>query len=197
MKRRIGWKWQGCAPPVLGVRAGFTLVELLVAIAIGGLVVLTVHRLFGTSTDHARRLDAHRQGFERAANARRWLADAFGSLDVGQGEPGPFLGGSNGVEFSTWLLTGRGWHEAERVGLAVRDGRLIARLRGGEVVLADSVASAEFEYLVEYGESAPWLPGWRSVANAPLAVRIRLERASARAGGTTVDTLLFVIGARG
>jgi prepilin-type N-terminal cleavage/methylation domain-containing protein len=197
MKRRIGWKWEGCAPPVLGVRAGFTLVELLVAIAIGGLVVLTVHRLFGASTDHARRLDAHRQRFERAANARRWLADAFGSLDLGQGEPGPFLGGSNGVEFSTRLLTGRGCHEAERVGIAVRDGWLVARLRGGEVLLADSLASAQFDYLVEYGESAPWLPGWRSVVNAPLAVRIRLEHASMAAGEAAVDTLLFVIGARG
>ncbi len=181
-----------------GSRHGFTLVELMIALVIGGLMLVTVHRLFAAVLDQTRALGQEGRQFERAANATRWLADAFSSLEVGQGRPGPFVGGSYSVAFSTWLVTGRGWPEAERVELGMRGNQFIARLRGGEMVLADSVAGVRFDYLIEHGEAAPWLPGWTSTVNPPQAVRLRLERAAMSPNlGSTVDTTILLIGERG
>ena len=180
-------------------RAGFTLVELLVALMIAGLVVLTVERLFAATIEQSRRIGRARLELDRRENAMRWLADAIGSLDVGRDEPGPFVGAKDGLEFSTRLLTPYGWHEEERVGLRQEGSRLVARLRSGrEVLLADSVAGAEFDYLVERGEAAPWLQGWTSSVNPPLAVRVRLYWAPDRAGEPQrADTTLFIVGSRG
>lgn len=141
-------------------RSGFTLVELMVALMIAGLVVLTVERLFAATIEQSRRIGRARRELDRRENAMRWLADAIGSLDVGRDEPGPFVGAKNDIEFSTRMLTAYGWHEAERVAVRQEGSRLVARLRGGrEVLLADSMAGAEFDYLVERGEAAPWLQG--------------------------------------
>ena len=180
-------------------RLGFTLIELMVALAIAGLVVFTVHRLFAATIEQSKRVVKARVELDRQENATRWLSAAIASLDVGKDEPGPFVGVSDALEFSTWLLGPYGWHEADRITVR-RDGtRLVGRLRGGrEILLADSVAAAEFDYLIEGGEAAPWLQGWTSSVNPPLAVRLRLYRTPDRTGGPErADTSLFLVGARG
>ena len=178
---------------------GFTLVELLVALVIAGLLVLTIHGLFAALVDQARRLVRARTQLDQQENAPRWLSEAVASLDIGQDEPGPFVGTPGEMEFSCWLLTPNGWHEPTRVTVRVVNRRLLAALSGGEVIaLADSVTGAEFDYLVESGETAPWLRRWSSSVNPPLAVRLRVRRLRDQADLTErVDTTLLVVGRRG
>src|SRR5438105_2612900 len=109
-----------------GLKPGFTLVELMVALAIAGLVVLTAHRLFAAAGDAGRTFPGER------------------------------------------------------------------------IALADSIASLDFDYLLEPGAESRWVRVWVSPVSAPLAVRMRVERPGKGEGGRVVtDTLLFLIKERG
>jgi prepilin-type N-terminal cleavage/methylation domain-containing protein len=186
----------------MGRRDGFTLIELMVALAVGAVVVLLAHRLFVGVADGARRMDAARAALDRDMNARRWLAEAFGSLDVGLGSG--FVGRAEHVQFGAWLRTPEGWLIRRQVDLAMRHNRLVARLAADDsIVLADSVRQLQLDYLLEAGEDAGAsgaMPGerasfvreWISPVSAPLAVRLRLARLAG-----SVDTLLLIIGPRG
>ncbi len=179
--------------------SGFTLVELMVALAIAGLVVLTAHRLFAAAGDAGRTLRAAREALDRQSNARRWLAATFLSLDVGSDSAGSFEGRPDHVVFSAWELTSDGWFERRRVSLDKAGHRLVAQALPGEpIVLADSIASLDFDYLLEPGAESRWVRVWVSPVSAPLAVRMRVERPGKGEGESAVtDTILFLIKERG
>ncbi len=175
--------------------SGFTLIEVMIALTLSALVVLLAHRIFTGVADGAARLGAARTALDRDANARRFLAEAFGSLDVGTEGAGGFAGRPERVEFTTWQRVPEGWLERRRFVLGVDDGSLIA-LAGERVVLRDSVARVEFDYLLEPGATATWVREWISPVSAPVAVRIRIT-GSGKGEGGRVDTLLVLIGPRG
>src|SRR5689334_11538926 len=104
--------------------AGFTLIEVLVALTIGSIVVLVAHQLFVGIADQGKTLTEARATVDRAANARRWLDATFLSLDVGTEGAGGFDGRPDRVSFSTWLLTPDGWFERRVVSLGIADVRL-------------------------------------------------------------------------
>src|SRR5947208_13746987 len=92
-----------CAPR--SKMAGFTLIELMVALTIGALVVLVAHQLFAAVADRGRTLIEAQTTFDRRANARRWLKATFLSLDVGTDGAVGFDGRPAHAAFPTWLLT--------------------------------------------------------------------------------------------
>src|SRR5437660_8402986 len=101
---------------------GFTLLEVLVALTLSGIVVLLAHAVFTAVTDAGRQVQAARTALDRESNARRWMQAAFLSLDVGSDSmAGPFEGRPDRVTFGTWLQTPRGWLERSRIKLG-RDG---------------------------------------------------------------------------
>jgi prepilin-type N-terminal cleavage/methylation domain-containing protein len=174
--------------------AGFTLVELLVALTLSGLVVLTVARLFTTLVTAERTLSVERRTRTRQENAHRWLVSAFLSLEVGAAPGESFEGSAHQVAFTTWQMTPRGWFERRRIVLSSEDARLQARLDDGSTVtLADSLLGVGFDYLLEPGATTHWVSSWISPVSAPLAVRIRITPLDS---GTT-DTLLLLIKERG
>ena len=175
-------------------RSGFTLIEVLAALAVGGVVVLLAHQLCVGVLASTQRLEKARAALDRTANARRWLTEAFCSLAVGEKSEG-FAGGAAAVHFGTWLLTASRGFAPATIDLGARAGRLVASVGGGDsVVLADSVARVEFDYLVDPGANARWGREWVSRMSAPLAVRMRLIHVGDPA---SVDTLLLLIGPRG
>ncbi|HVH10983.1 MAG TPA: prepilin-type N-terminal cleavage/methylation domain-containing protein [Gemmatimonadales bacterium] len=179
---------------------GFTLLEVVVALAIGAVVVLLAHQLFAAVADHGRRLIAARAALDRAANARRWLAAAFLSLDVGTEGANGFDGRPSQVAFATWLLTPDGWFERRQVTLGVEAGRLRATIvPGTPVTLMDKVAEVQFDYLLEPGAESRWVREWLSPVTAPIAVRMRVTKArdGAEATAAAVDTVPFLIKERG
>lgn len=177
---------------------GFTLLEVLVALALGGVVILLAHRLFVGVVDGTRQLAAARMALDREANARRWLVEALGSLDVGPGDRGgPFAGRVDRLEFGTWLLVADGWHARQRVELGRDDDAFVALIEGERLVLAERVTALAFDYLLEPGADTKWVREWLSPASAPVAVRIRIAIAAAEGQAERVDTLLLHIGPRG
>lgn len=177
-------------------RSGFTLIEVLVALAAGGVVVLLAHQLCVGVLASAQRLEKARAVLDRAANARRWLTEAFGSLAVGEKSEG-FAGGAEAVHFGTWLLTASRGFVPATIDLGARSGRLVASVGGGRsVVLEQNVDRVDFDYLVDPGANARWGREWVSRMSAPLAVRMRLARGG-DGGPQGADTLLFLIGPRG
>src|SRR6266705_3222321 len=130
---------RGLKPALQGrdTRRGFTLIEVIAALTIGALVVALAARLFAAVGDAGRELRAVRIALDREANARRWLAATFLSLDVGL-QAGPFQGRRDQMAFSSWQLTPGGWFARHPVTLAVHGGRLVAA-----VALSDSVTLAD------------------------------------------------------
>lgn len=189
---------------------GFTIIEIMVALTLGALVVLLVHRLFTGIADGAAHLDAARRALAREANARRWLAEAFGSLAVGEGA-GPFGGREHEVEFSSWQRNERGWLLRTPIRLQLAGHEFVATSGEREITLRDSVAALAFDYLLESGDvatgdTAATAPGeraqfvreWMSPVSAPVAVRIRIAyEGRVRSEAGRVDTLLVLIGPRG
>jgi prepilin-type N-terminal cleavage/methylation domain-containing protein len=184
--------------------SGFTLIEVMVALALSALVVLLAHRMFTGVADGATRLTEARRVLDREANARRWLVAAFGSLDAGQVD-GSFDGSPERVEFASWQLTPRGWFSRRRITLTRNSTHLVAlEAPGDTLVLSDSVSDLQLDYLLDVAsdgqnDSPPGAPGerarfvrdWISPASAPIAIRLRISR------NEKVDTLFVIVGPRG
>jgi len=167
--------------------AGFTLIEVLVALTISSLVVLMVHDTFSDATDLAARLDTERQAHAAHMEARAFLTRAFGSLEIGTYNTQGFEGLPDRVRFSSKLDA----KTAEDVSVRIAEGHLVAE-RGATVQTFDSAQAVAFDYLLSYGSNASWVQEWHSPASAPLATRMRVAH---RDG--SIDTLLFIIGPRG
>lgn len=180
-------------------RAGFTLVEILVALTIGSLVVLLAHELFSAVAGQGRALTEARAVLDRSVNARRWLDATFFSLDVGTEGASGFEGRADRATFSAWPVTPDGWFERRMVSLERGEGGLVARVTPGTpILLLDSVRDVSFDYLLEPGAEARWVREWVSPVSAPVAVRMRVVRPrKGKGGGPVVDTLLFLIKERG
>ena len=181
----------------VGNTHGFSLIELVVALAIGTLVVLLAHQVFAVLVEQGRTLIRAREALDRTANARRWLRAAFLSLDVGTDTALVFDGHRDRVTFTTWLLTVDALFARRSVTLAKREDRLIATSAPGDtIVLGSLVDDVAFDYLLEPGADARWVRDWVSPQSAPVAVRLRVR---SRRGGAPasqdarVDTLLFLV----
>jgi prepilin-type N-terminal cleavage/methylation domain-containing protein len=171
------------------VSRGFTLVEMVVALALAGVVALVAHQAFSGLIDATHRTQATRDALDRDMNAVNWLTEAFGSVEIG-GEAGGFAGRPHAAQFATWLRTTDGSLKRARVSVSPRGDTLV--LEGlHRIPLMTPLTSVNFDYLLEPGASAIWVRDWISPVSAPIAVRMRI----ARAGRT--DTLLFVVGGRG
>jgi prepilin-type N-terminal cleavage/methylation domain-containing protein len=184
---------RSCGPTVR--RSGFTLIEVLTALVITGVVALLAYRLLNVTVGAARELDQARLAQDRHENARRWLRAAFLSLEAG-GTAGGFDGLRDRVTFTAWLEQPSGWFAPERLSLAASDGHLaVSRGASGLLILADSVTMLDLDYLLEPGADTRWVREWLSPLSAPLVVRLRIGR---REGpGEVVDTLLLLIKERG
>jgi prepilin-type N-terminal cleavage/methylation domain-containing protein len=174
---------------------GFTLVEVLAALAITGFVVLLAHRLLTATIDSARQLDQARLESDRQENGRRWLRAAFLSLEVGS-DAGGFAGLRDRVTFTAWLQQPGGWAARRRMSIVADGGHLWSTVSPGPALrIADSVTALAVDYLLEPGANAKWVREWLSPLSAPLAVRFRISRRLGR--NEAVDTLLLLIKERG
>jgi prepilin-type N-terminal cleavage/methylation domain-containing protein len=169
---------------------GFTLVELAVALAIAGIVLLTGRRLFGAVLDGVARVAAQRRHLAAESNGQRLVHGIVGALDILSETGARFEGGPRAVQFSAWFDE-TGGPALRRVRLAAEDGALRAWVGGEARVVLAAVDSLDLDYLLSPGAAQPWVRSWISDASAPVAIRLRLWRRSAP------DTLLVFVGSRG
>jgi len=169
---------------------GFTLIEVMVAVAIAGVVIVAAHRIFTGVADGTRAVVAARESLDQSVNARRWLKATFLSL-----EP-PFEGRVNRASFTSWQLVPAGWFERTPIQLLKDDSRFLGAAGGEPLQLADGVSDVAFDYLLDPGADTKWVREWISPVSAPLAVRIRIAGCGRR-DAACVDTLLFLVKERG
>ncbi|HJS43590.1 MAG TPA: hypothetical protein VJ755_08970 [Gemmatimonadales bacterium] len=172
--------------------AGFTLLEVVVALTIATMVVIAAHRIFTGVAGGSRAVAVARESLDRSVNARRWLKATFLSL-----EP-PFEGRRERASFGSWQLTSGGWFEQKPTTVQLDGSTLIGTTGGAgdQLRLADGVSNVAFDYLLEPGADSKWVMEWISPVSAPLAVRLRIAGCGKR-DAACVDTLLFLVRERG
>jgi prepilin-type N-terminal cleavage/methylation domain-containing protein len=187
--RRAGASAHGKQGPS-GRLSGFTLIEVMVAMTIAGLVILAAHRIFTGVADGARAVAAARERLDRSVNAQRWLKATFLSLDP------PFEGRANHASFTSWQLVSGGWFEQTPTQLVQEGSHFLGATGAASLQLADGVTDVAFDYLLDPGADTKWVREWISPVSAPLAVRLRIVGCGRR-DASCVDTLLFLIKERG
>ena len=178
--------------PERTARAGFTLVELMVALVVSAVVVLGARTLLEQLGESAHRTIAAAARADRAANGERLLRDLVGRLEVGTSDATRFAGEPATASFSSWCDVPSGWQERCSVTLVATnaEGRasLAARLEPGDsVTVLVRDAPIELRYLDDPRAGGRWFTSWGAGITAPLAIGVI-------SGG---DTMIVRIGDRG
>lgn len=169
--------------------AGFTLLEMLVALVVFGLVMAGVAQSFRFG------LAAWRQGPARTAEPENLAAmDAALARMIAQAQPGSITGEAGRFAFTTTLPAGAGLHGAlADAAIGVQNGSLVLRYRAHPAgiplqplppprteTLAEGVTGLRLAYLAGPAGKAPaWQAKWHSKA-LPALVRLHIELADGR-----------------
>lgn len=171
---------------------GFTLVELLVALLIAGLVLAGAHATLGQIADTAHLVSAEARQHARQANAEDFLRTLVGSHDTSFDDADRFSGSPLRAHFPTWCETPFGWLERCHVTLLMEAADSSVRLTvsgpaADTFVVRRGSGEAHFDYLATAQEGGVWVRSWGERIVSPLALRAVLG----------ADTLILRIGERG
>ena len=157
-------------------RRGFTLIEVMLAIAVSATVVLIAHQLLAIVADTGSRAAAAANAANATANRERLLRELLAGVEAGNDTAQRFDGQPNVVRFASWCRVPAGWLEACSVRLelvGVGDGvALEASGFGTRVRLATHAGPASFVYLKTAADGGQWLPRWGNAVSAPLALQV-------------------------
>ena len=171
---------------------GFTLLEVVVALALSGLVLLGARLMLEQVGDGAERVSAAAAGADRDANAERTLRDLVSRIEVSSRAGRKVTGNAQGVSFSTWCDVPAGWQERcdATLGL-VRAGPTnvlaLAAPQVGVQPVRRGFAKGTVLYLTDAAGGGAWVRSWSSALAAPLAIAVAMDG----------DTLILRIGERG
>ena len=169
-------------------RAGFTLVELMVALVVSAVVVLGARQLLEQLGESAHRTVAAVARADRAANGERLLRDLAGRLEVGTSDAARFSGGPGETRFASWCAVPSGWEERCTVSLVARGSSLVASFGGADTLtLLTRDAPIELRYLDDPRAGGRWFTSWGTGITAPLAIAVI----------SGADTMIVRIGDRG
>jgi len=175
-------------------RAGFTLVEVMVALVVMGVVLVGARAMLGQIADDADRITAAASDADREANAEGLLRVILGRLEVSPmpGAEVRFEGEPHGMRFHTWCDVPDGWLERCEASLGFiqveEESMLALRLSTGELVpLRRGFGAGELTYLRDAADGGTWVQRWGASITAPIAVGVVIDG----------DTTLVAIGERG
>jgi len=158
-------------------RAGFTLIEITVALIIGGMALSAAAALLnglGTRADQIR--NAGRR-VDRAANAERLLRGLVGNLRVSGDSIRTVSGDSTSVTWLSWCETVEGWLRPCRARLADSNGsvRLELELNSGEsqdfTLSVGNAGPVAIRYLRDPVHDGRWLTTWADIV-PPAAIEL-------------------------
>jgi prepilin-type N-terminal cleavage/methylation domain-containing protein len=101
---------------------GFTLLEVVVALAVGGVLLLGARRMLETVGDGAQGITEAAKAADREANGERLLRALLGRLEVGTDSTRTFSGEEQAARFTSWCDVPAGWQERCIVTLVVGAG---------------------------------------------------------------------------
>lgn len=178
-------------------QTGFTLLELMVAITLMGLVLVVLYSGLRLGLNSWDRGEQHAEATNRLRLAqeflRRQLAQSITTYTINeQQEPViAFAGRADGIEFVAPMLAQLGQGGLYRVRIEAADGRLWIRWRpyrpadpeageGRETVLLEGVSDVEWAYFGPEQDHVPesppdWRSDWASTQRRPQLVRLNLN----------------------
>jgi prepilin-type N-terminal cleavage/methylation domain-containing protein len=169
-------------------RAGFTLMEVLVAIVIGAGVVVTARAILVAIGDGTQRLADASAVHDAERNADQLLRTALLQARTLSQDSVSFLGTSRGFVLRSWCPAPGGWTEPCDVTVAVLDSTpgIVMRLGliAADLMVRHADRSAELRYLASAANGGTWLRGWSSPSELPLAVGLLIDG----------DTLMLPVG---
>jgi prepilin-type N-terminal cleavage/methylation domain-containing protein len=173
-------------------RAGFTLVEVLIALALGALVLLCARLLAGSIALGFDRIVEARTTNDRLVLPERKLRALLRRVEVGTDSARTFGGGEHNVRFTSWCDVAAGWQERCEVLVWVDASGSAQPVRlhtssGDDDTLGTSAAQTAFRYLRDAHGGGEWVARWGTSLTAPSAILL-VQGA---------DSLILRIGERG
>lgn len=173
-----------------GPRCGFTLIEVVVALALGALAVALAAALTRSTADAAGRTSAHVSVAASESNGERLLRRLIGQMELSSRSDGANHGDAQFLRFTSWCDDPRGWQErcavemqisapAEGIDVFLSSGERLHLMRGRGV--------QSFLFLRSPEHGGRWSDRWIDRLSVPPAVGVVI------AG----DTLLFRVEERG
>lgn len=173
-------------------RRGFTLVEVMVALTVSAIVLLTVRAMFEALTGTAMLVSDAARAQDGLRNSERELRGLVALAIAPRSTADRFDGSADAATFSTWCTAPEGWLRPCRVTLGIRGDSSGTALMFGALDRRSSVAFRrrglmELRYLVPSEWRDSWVATWRSTSSPPLAIAIV----------SPTDTVLLRVGDRG
>jgi prepilin-type N-terminal cleavage/methylation domain-containing protein len=146
---------------------GFTLIEVLVALVIGGMAVAGAAALFSSLADRINAIDQAAARADYAANAEHVLTALVGNLIAGGDSMAIFVGDSNAVRFRAWCEVPAGWLERRSLRLTFDESpdgtsRLLLDVEGmpNTTELRRGFRHGGLRYLGSIESRLTWLHSW-------------------------------------
>jgi prepilin-type N-terminal cleavage/methylation domain-containing protein len=157
-------------------RNGFTLVEVLVALAIGAVVLVSARTLIDGIASHARATVRAMHDSDVRSNGER-LAQQLAANLILLPDPQPsFTGTEREAAFDAWCPAARGGLERCHVNLALstnpRETGVELSLSTGAKLAFLPGANARIRYLSDAADGGHWDALWRQPQTPPLAVAL-------------------------
>lgn len=177
---------------ISGSRNGFALFEVIIALAVGALVLVAARVVLESVADGAEVVLEAAVDADREGNADWLLRSLVGQIEAATVVQNSVLGDDRQVRIQTWCDVPGGWKERCTVELALiphGSGKalLATGLPSGPLVLRTGFDHGTLRYLVDPEYGGAWLPNWTQQVTMPLALGVILDS----------DTLILRIGERG
>ena len=172
-------------------RVGFTLIEVTVALVIGGMALVAAAALFNGLARRAEGVERAGRRADRDANSERLLRTLFENIDLrGDSTSPPVSGDQRSIRFRAWCDEGRGSFAPCGVRLSIQQDAglsfLQLELAGADsstLVLRRGFREGRLRYLLYAREGSRWIDAWPARLVAPTAIAVIIER----------DTLLLPV----
>jgi prepilin-type N-terminal cleavage/methylation domain-containing protein len=169
---------------------GFSLIELMVAFAIAGILLLSARAIIEEVADSADRLTSSADEADYYANAERVLRDLAGRIQSATIRSHAVAGDAATVWLATACDMPGGWLEECEVGLGIvtidDEIALALTLPGDTIMIRRGFTTGRLLYLAD-ANAGKWIAVWNSEITTPLAIGVVVD----------TDTLILRIGERG
>jgi prepilin-type N-terminal cleavage/methylation domain-containing protein len=161
-------------------RSGFTLIEVVLAVGLSALVLVSARLLIERLGESAADIAFAARAADREANGERLLRSLVGNIEVGTDDGRTFGGDRHEARFTTWCATPAGWQERCVVRLSTEEAggayALVAHLPGERLTtLRTSSRPIELRYLSSARDGGTWLAGWDDGLAAPRAIGLVVD----------------------